>query len=145
MIVVDTNVIAYLLITGERTPEARATLLKDPEWVAPLLWRSEFRNVLALYMRQKRLTLTDALTLAEQAEDLFDGREYLVESLEVLSLCSTSGCSGYDCEFAALARRLGVPLVTADTELLRSFPSAVSVEAFAQLQGGVEETRPPDS
>jgi predicted nucleic acid-binding protein len=78
------------------------------------------------------LTLTDALALAEEAEDLFDGREYLVESRDVLSLCATSGCSAYDCEFAALALRLGIPLVTADTELLQSFPSAVSMEAFAK-------------
>ena len=132
MIVVDTNIVAYLLLPGERTPQARMALLKDPEWVAPLLWRSEFCNVLARYMRQNRLTLTDALELAEQAEALFDGREYLVESRDVLSLCATSGCSAYDCEFAALALRLGVPLVTADTELLRSFPSSVSLDAFAQ-------------
>ena len=132
MIVVDTNVVAYLLMPGERTPQARAILLKDSEWAAPLLWRSEFRNVLALYLRQNRLTLTDALALAEEAEHLFDGREHLVESRDVLSLCATSGCSAYDCEFAALALRLGIPLVTADTELLQNFPSAVSMEAFAK-------------
>lgn len=132
MIVVDTNIVAYLLMPGQRTPQARTALLKDPEWAAPLLWRSEFRNVLASYMRQNRLTLTDALDLAEQAEDLFDGGEYLVESREVLNLCLTSGCSTHDCEFAALAVRLGVPLVTADAELLRSFPSSVSLDKFAQ-------------
>jgi predicted nucleic acid-binding protein len=133
MIVVDTNVVAYLLIPGERTPRARAALLKDPEWAAPILWRSEFRNVLALYMRRNRLSLADALSLAEEAEGLFEGREHSVESRDVLSLCSTSGCSGYDCEFAALAVRLGVPLVTADAELLQRIPSAsISLDAFVQ-------------
>jgi predicted nucleic acid-binding protein len=44
MIVVDTNVVAYLLLGGEKTGEARMVFHKDPTWAAPLLWRSEFRN-----------------------------------------------------------------------------------------------------
>ena len=51
MIVTDTNVIAYLYLEGERSVQVEKVLEKDPHWVAPLLWRSEFRNVLALYMR----------------------------------------------------------------------------------------------
>ena len=35
---------------------------------------------------------------------------------------ATSHCSAYDCEFVALALELEVPLVTADRQLLRSFP-----------------------
>ena len=62
MIVVDTNVLAYLLITGERSAEAERALRKDPFWAAPLLWRSELRNVLALYMRQPMSCCKDAST-----------------------------------------------------------------------------------
>ena len=51
MIVVDTNVIAYLFLPGEYTPLAERLLQKDPDWVAPVLWRSELRNVFALYVR----------------------------------------------------------------------------------------------
>jgi len=52
MIVVDTNVIAYLLIPGIFTDQAKATLAKEPHWAAPLLWWSEFRTVLTFYLRK---------------------------------------------------------------------------------------------
>jgi len=46
MIVVDTNVIAYFWLPGEYTTFAERALNKDNEWAAPILWRSEFRNIL---------------------------------------------------------------------------------------------------
>ncbi|MFA5800080.1 MAG: type II toxin-antitoxin system VapC family toxin [Candidatus Peribacteraceae bacterium] len=132
MIVVDTNVIAYLFIGGEKTPHARSTLLKDPAWAAPILWRSEFRNVLTMYLRQGRLLLPDAFELVREAESLLSGSEYQVESGNVLDLASSSRCSAYDCEFVALAQELGVPLVTSDKRILEDFPSiAVSMDTFS--------------
>ncbi len=43
MIVVDTNLIVYLYLESKHSPLAEQVLMKDPEWHAPLLWRSEFR------------------------------------------------------------------------------------------------------
>jgi predicted nucleic acid-binding protein len=40
----------------------------------------------------------------------------------VLTLALESGCSAYDCEFVALAKQLGVKLVTEDAKLRRAFP-----------------------
>ena len=131
MIVADTNVITYLLLQGDSTPEAERAFQRDPEWAAPLLWRSEFRNVLAHYIRLRRLSLSQALQLAEQAELLMSGREFSVASPEILTLASDSRCSAYDCEFVALARQLGVSLVTSDQAILEAFAeTAVSLEAF---------------
>jgi predicted nucleic acid-binding protein len=45
MIVVDTSVIASLWVPNDMEKLAYKVLRKDPEWVAPLLWRSELRNV----------------------------------------------------------------------------------------------------
>ncbi len=50
------------------------------------------------------------------------GNEREVDSQQVLELVQNSDCSAYDCEFAALALRLGVPLVTMDKKLLKAFP-----------------------
>ncbi|MHB1633024.1 MAG: type II toxin-antitoxin system VapC family toxin, partial [Acidithiobacillus sp.] len=54
--------------------------------------------------------------------DLLAGAEYEVDSLSVLELVRDSECSAYDCEFVALAMKLGTKLVTMDSKLLRAFP-----------------------
>ncbi len=56
----------------------------------------------------------------------------VVDTAEVLSLAAESGCSAYDCEFVALARNLGVSLVTSDREVLKAFPAiAVPLERYS--------------
>ena len=131
MIVVDTNTIAYLYIQGQRTAQAEKVLMKDNEWIAPLLWRSEFMSVLALCFRQGTLSLDDALVVAEAAQQFMQDREFNVPPAQVLQLVSASKCSSYDCEFVGLAKSLKVPLITSDKELLKNFPStAISMEKF---------------
>ena len=122
MIVVDTNVVAYLYLPSSLTAAAETLLAKEPEWAAPLFWRSELRNVLAAQVAQHGLMLDDACAIQREAEDLLAGNEYEVDSLSVLRLAADSGCSAYDCEFAALAEALGTRLYTADKQLLRAFP-----------------------
>ena len=122
MIVVDTNLIGYLFLESERSSQAEAVLRRDSQWAAPLLWRSELRNVLAVQQRTGRLSLTDAQEIMGQAEDLLREREYTTPSAEILRLAAASGCTAYDCEFVALAQDLGVPLVTVDRQVLAAFP-----------------------
>ena len=130
MIVVDTNIIAYLYINGERSQQAEKLLSQDPEWVVPSLWLSEFRNVLSLYLRKELMTLDQALAVLQLAESLLAHSQYQVSSAEVMRLASTSRCSAYDCEFVALAQQLNIHLVTSDQKLLRAFPNtAVSLES----------------
>ena len=131
MIVVDTNVIGYLFLSSERSLIVECVLRKDSEWAAPLIWRSELRNVLVLYMRKNIITLEHAHRIMDSAMELLRGREYKVSSYEVLRLASESKCSAYDCEFIAVANDLKAPLITVDKQLLRKFPSvAVSLNAF---------------
>lgn len=119
---VDTNVVAYLYLPGDHTARAEALLEHDPDWAAPLLWRSEFRNILAGYMRRKRLVFEAARDIQMEAESLLAGAEYEVDSRLVLELVRDSECSARDCECGALAMALGVKFVTMDARLLEAFP-----------------------
>lgn len=132
MIVADTNLLVYLCVRGEHTEAAERVLREDPEWAAPVLWRSEFRNVLALYLRKGLLSMDAAIEAFRAAEATVQGREYAVQTANVLDLVQRSSCSAYDCEFAALAEELRVRLITSDARVLKSFPDvAVHPEAFA--------------
>ena len=132
MIVVDTNLLVYLYLTGQRTAEAEAVASKDAAWAAPLLWRSEFRNALAGLVRGRALAVEEASRIADEAERWMAGREYGVVSHHVLHLAARSGCSAYDCEFVSLAQDLATFLVTADRQVLAAFPgTAVAPKTFA--------------
>jgi predicted nucleic acid-binding protein len=122
VIAVDANVILGLHLPGEDTSAAMSLLHTDPDWIVPVLWRSEFRNALAKYVRRGGLALDEALRIQAEAEGLMRGGEYDVDSDTVLRLAEISGCSAYDCEYVALAKRLGCRLATRDKQVLRGFP-----------------------
>ena len=104
MIVVDTNVMVHLILQTAEYASARALLDADANWYAPYLWRSEFRNTLALHMRHANRSLDDAVAAVRLAEEQMYGHEFFVDPVAVLDLVATSTCSAYDCEFIALAR-----------------------------------------
>jgi len=122
VIAVDTNVIAYLFLRGEFAAQAEDWLRRDRDWVAPLLWRSEFRNILGGCLRRKQLTFEAMREIQREAEALLLGNEHEVDSQRVLELVRDCDCSAYDCEFVSVAIRLGVKLLTADKKLLKAFP-----------------------
>jgi len=106
VIVVDSNVIGYLHIPGERSDDADLALRKDPHWVAT--------------------------KLMDEALQLMAGHERDVDSARVLGLAAESGCSAYDCEFVSLAKDLRVALVTVDKQILSRFPdTAVALDRYA--------------
>ena len=123
MIVVDTNIISYLYISGERSQQTEHLLSTDSHWNAPILWRSEFRSVLSRYLRKNHLTFDEVLLIIQQAEKLLTDNEYEISSAHIMQLVNSSSCSSYDCEFVALAQYLDAPLITADKKILREFPN----------------------
>lgn len=136
MIVVDTNVIAYIYIGGPDTQlrrDASSVLLRDAEWSAPLLWRSEFCNVIVQHVHTGQMEIADADGCWREASSHLKPREHEVDATSVIHLAVRSGCTAYDCEFVVLAQALNVPLVTADEQVLKAFPNtAISLADFAK-------------
>lgn len=127
MIVADTNLIAYLVIDGARTAEARRAYERDPLWVAPPLWRSEFLNVLVTSLRNKLLTKKQAHTAWETALQFVRHDERDPPALAILDQAIASGISAYDAHYVVLARMLNCAFVTADRTLTRRCPEKTTL------------------
>ena len=111
----------------------RRGLGEDPDWIVPILWRSEFRNALAGSIRRRSITAEEASAIANLAEAMLDRKEFTVSTSAALQLVSRSKCSAYDCEFVALAHANGVRLLTVDRQILHEFPEvAISLKRFVR-------------
>ncbi len=122
MQIVDTNIVAYLLIDGHQTSAAQALRARDPDWRSEAFLLVEFTNVLASSVASKRMTLPLARDFLTSATGLFDGKmEHLQHSL-VLEAAARYRVSAYDARFLALAEQLGRRLVTEDAKLRKAAP-----------------------
>lgn len=138
MIVADTNLVVALLVPGPQSEAAERVLAADPDWCGPPLLFSELRNVVALYARRAALAASQCEAVVSEARRLVACREEGADAdSRVLRLAADSGCTAYDCEFVALAERLGARLVTWDRQVLAAFPDlAQCPEDFAGPDGG---------
>jgi predicted nucleic acid-binding protein len=131
VIVVDTNLIVETVLPGESHGAALEVAARDPEWVAPALWRSELRNVLATSMRTRGLRLRDAVAAFEAADRLVTDFDVDESTEACLAIAAKGRISAYDAEFVFVAERLGKPLVSGDRKLAKAFPGRVlSPEEF---------------
>ena len=131
MIVVDTNVIAYVLIEGDKTALAQQVAKKDPDWKVPPLWRHEFLNVLATSARAEVIDALQAEALWHKGLDLLVRAEKEADGSASLKLAIEHAISAYDAQYIALAQSLETQCITEDKRLLKTFPdTAVSMKAF---------------
>ena len=131
MICVEANIVCYRYMASPYSAAADAAWAKDPDWILPILWRSEFRNALAGSVRQRSIAAEEASAIANLAAAMLDRKEFTVSTSAVLQLVSRSKCSAYDCEFVALAHANGVRLLTVDRQILHEFPEvAISLKRF---------------
>ncbi|MBF0409054.1 MAG: type II toxin-antitoxin system VapC family toxin [Candidatus Riflebacteria bacterium] len=122
MIVVDVNFLIHFFFPSDFSPITEKVFLKDPVWISPLLWRSEFRNVLLGFVRKNIIDYSKAIEGIEKAEIKMQGAEHPVSSSQVMDLGRSSNCSAYDCEYVALAKTKELILLTWDARILRAFP-----------------------
>jgi predicted nucleic acid-binding protein len=127
VIVVDTSVISYLLIRGDRSEAVDRLLEMDGEWIAPRLWLDEFLDVLATYERNGLLEAEELSPILNDALGLMQDSSYEVSPERVLAVARRTGCSAYDSQYVALAEDLGVKLFTCDRKVLKNCPD-VAVE-----------------
>jgi predicted nucleic acid-binding protein len=122
--VVDTNVVAYLLLGTEAfVAEARTCFETVSSPVAPAHWEAELTNVVWMAIR------AGVLSADEGPARLGLARRLGIESVATVTLCQgallravTTGVPVYDTLFVELAARAGCPLVTFDKAILRAFP-----------------------
>ena len=122
MIVVDTNVMASLVVDGENAVDSTALLEQDAEWAAPGILLSELRNVLLGFVRRGDLSPDQAKAMCDDASLLLGGRIISVSGSRVIDTALECGLSAYDAEFVVLARTLGIPLATSDQAILAGAP-----------------------
>ena len=122
MIVVDTNILIHFYFPSDFSEVSEKVFLKDPNWIAPILWRSEFKNVVLGFYRKKIIDFNKAIEAIEKAENRMQGREHSVSSLLVMDLAKETKCTSYDCEFVALAKVKDISFVTWDGAILTAFP-----------------------
>ncbi len=135
MIAADTNLVAYLLIEGERTRAARLVWQRDPDWRLPPLWRSEFLNVLTTSVRAGVLSENQAIQAWRVGVQLLGRREQEPGGESVLRTALQYGISAYDAQFVAVAVRLDISLITGDRKLVSACRDiAASIESFAGLE-----------
>jgi len=122
--VVDTNVVAYLLLGTEAfVDEARLCFEQVATPLAPAHWEAELANVLWMATRAGVLVPSDAPARLGLV------RRLGIESVATATLCQgallrsiDSGVTVYDTLFVELAARAACPLVTFDKGVLKAFP-----------------------
>ena len=122
MVVVDTNIVAYLLIDGDRTKDAQALFARDAEWKSEAFLLIEFSNMLATYVRAGSLRRTEAHALLAEAENRMRGLVNLPH-LRALRIAEQFAVSAYDARFLGAAQTLGARLVTEDLRLRAAAPA----------------------
>jgi predicted nucleic acid-binding protein len=122
VVLVDTNILVYLMIEGDRTSAAHELYERDADWRSEAFVMVEFSNVLATYVRSKELTYERARKLLEQAPALVPMLTNVMHA-QALETATQFGVSAYDARFIALAEQMRVKLVTEDIKLQAAVPS----------------------
>lgn len=114
MIVVDANVVIYLVFETSFTSLAREVYARDPDWVVPDLWEAEVLNGLMNEVRAGHTNVEGAIRAATNAAVLLSGKVRPCDRTMVLRIADTCRLTAYDAYYVVLARTMGVQLVTED-------------------------------
>jgi predicted nucleic acid-binding protein len=122
VVLVDTNILAYLMIEGDRTAAAQQLFARDSDWCSEAFVMVEFSNVLATYVRTGALTQAQGVKLLTEAQ-VHVPTLHSVVNTQALETAFQVGISAYDARFISLAKQLKLKLVTEDAKLRVAVPS----------------------
>ncbi len=135
MIVVDSKIVAYLLIEGEKTSLARALWNKESNWWMPTLWIHEFLNILVTSERTGNLRLRTCQEILGRAQSLFETKSQQVDMAYTLSLAARYRLTAYDAQYLAVAQSMDTLLITEDRKLRQVVPQhARSMRSFLERE-----------
>jgi predicted nucleic acid-binding protein len=122
VVLIDTNVLVYLLIESDFTGASQELRKRDPDWRSESFILIEFSNVLAREIALREMTLETAQSLLVKATELLgDGLARITHS-SALDTAARFGITAYDARFLALARQAGLRLTTEDKQLRSAAP-----------------------
>jgi predicted nucleic acid-binding protein len=122
MILVDANVLAYLLIESNPREMAQRLYAKDQEWHSEGFILVELTNVLTTNLRHGSLSMPICIETLAEADKVIGSNLHTIPHVEVLRTAHEFRISAYDARYIALAREFGTPLITEDAKLRRAVP-----------------------
>jgi predicted nucleic acid-binding protein len=133
VIVVDASILVPAIVETEKSAKARRVAERDVDWILPPLWKYEFTNSMATFLRTGELNYEAARAALDDALTLVAGREIAVDQSHVLRLAAALSLSGYDAQYIALAAAYGIQCVTDDGQMAkRSGAIAVLLDDFVR-------------
>jgi predicted nucleic acid-binding protein len=135
MVVVDTNILAYLYFPSPYSESVERLRRFDNDWIAPILWKSELMNVGLRYLKRDLASFAVLMNAFREAEQAVQSIDIYSDYDSVIRLASQSNCSTYDCEFVALGMKLELPLLTYDKMIIDKFPAvALRPEDYLKIK-----------
>jgi predicted nucleic acid-binding protein len=121
VVLVDTNILAYLMIEGDRTAYAQKLFERDSDWCSEAFVMVEFSNIIATCVRTDALSRAQGARLMTEAQALLPTLHNML-NMQALETAMQYGISAYDARFISLARQLKLKLVTEDAKLRTAVP-----------------------
>jgi predicted nucleic acid-binding protein len=123
MLLVDTNIIAPLYVRSARSQAAAELFARDAVWRTEPLALIELSNLLITYERARYITAATARDCLNRAAAFLQPQLFRVSHQAALDAALRYRTTAYDGRFLALARQLGVRLVTEDAKLRAAAPA----------------------
>ena len=135
MLLVDTNIIAPLYVRSAGSQAVAKLFARDAVWRTEPIALIELSNVLIAYERARYITAATARDCLNRAAAFLQPHLFRVSHQAALDAALRFRTTAYDARFLALARQLGVRLVTEDAKLRAAAPALTQSLAEALATG----------